>query len=76
MVLKDSIISEDTQEEGLLPLDEVDDLLDLPACPTQEEILAEDQDEDIDEQNFDSIDVGDAVDSIVQGYNLRKRSRQ
>jgi hypothetical protein len=70
IVLKDSILSKDIQEEGLLPPDKVDDLLDLPACPTPEEILAKDQDKDVDEQNFDSIDVGDTVDSIVQGHNL------
>jgi hypothetical protein len=76
MVLKDSIISEDIQEEEQPPPDEVDDLLDLPACPTPEEILAEDQDEDVNEGGFDSIDVGDEVESTVEGHNLRKRARQ
>jgi hypothetical protein len=42
MVLKDLIISKDIQEEELLPPNKVDDLLDLPACPTLEEILAKD----------------------------------
>jgi hypothetical protein len=74
--LKDSIISKDIQEEGLLLPNKVNDLLDLLACLTLEEILAKDQDKDVDEQNFNSIDVRDTVDSIVQGYNLQKRLQQ
>jgi hypothetical protein len=43
-VLKDLILSKDTQEGGQLPPDKVDDLLDLLACPTLEDVLAKDQD--------------------------------
>ena len=32
MILKDTISSEQSQEEDSLPQDEVDDLLELPAC--------------------------------------------
>jgi hypothetical protein len=41
-VLKDLIISKDIQEEGLLLPNKVNNLLDLLACLTLEEILAKD----------------------------------
>jgi hypothetical protein len=41
-VLKDLILYKDTQEEGLLLQDEVDNLLDLQACLNLEDTLAKD----------------------------------
>jgi hypothetical protein len=78
MVLKDSILYKDTQEEGLPPQDEVNDLLDLQACLNLEDTPAEDQDgdEDEDKGNFDSIDVEGPVSPAAPVHNLRKRQRQ
>jgi hypothetical protein len=41
MILKDSIALEQRQEEDLPPTNEVDDLLELPACPSPEAEITE-----------------------------------
>jgi hypothetical protein len=77
-VLKDSILYKDTQEEGLLLQDEVNNLLDLRACLNLEDTPAKDQDrdEDKDEGNFNSIDVEGPVSPAALVHNLRKRQQR
>ncbi|KAJ8115409.1 hypothetical protein OPT61_g2929 [Boeremia exigua] len=57
MILKDSISHDEQEEEDELPIDEVDDLLELPACPSPEPEVIEEEVTDFERGTTEEVEL-------------------
>ncbi|KAJ8110237.1 hypothetical protein OPT61_g6862 [Boeremia exigua] len=73
MILKDSISHDEQEEEDELPIDEVDDLLELPACPSPESEVIEEEVTDFERGTTEEVEL--VTPDIMREQRPRKKRR-